>query len=218
MSDATGRVAVACPACAPDDVTVHEVLREGGQATVRCTACGHTHKVDLDDEPEVERDVVVSQDGESFTATVSGAPDGRIETGEEFVLDAPEAIMQVRVTALQVGDEERVEEARFEDVGTVWTRAVDNVSVSVTLHPPGGDGGRERTRSLKVHVPGDYEFVVGETLSFGDEQFEVTGVVVREDGPEYRHGKLDHEGDVVFAKDARRVYGRDETTDAWSAW
>jgi uncharacterized Zn finger protein len=218
MSEHAERVAVACPACSPGDPTVHEVLKPGGHATVRCTECGHTHKVEQERDPEVERSVVVSQDGESFSAAVSAGPNERVDVGDEFVLDTPEAIMQVRVTAIQTADERRVEQSRFEDVATLWTRAVDNVAVNVTLHPPGGDGGREETRSLKVRVPGDYEFVVGATESLGDEEFTVEGIVVRESAPEYRHGKLDHEGDLAYAKDIRRVYARDLTTSAWSAW
>jgi hypothetical protein len=41
---------------------------------------------------------------------------------------------------------------------------------------------------------------------------------VRDDAPEYRHGKLDHEGDMVYARDVKRLYGTDQTTSAWSAW
>jgi hypothetical protein len=41
---------------------------------------------------------------------------------------------------------------------------------------------------------------------------------VRGDAPDYRFEKLDHDGDAVFAKDTKRVYGRDVTSAAWSAW
>ncbi|ERH13482.1 MAG: hypothetical protein J07HB67_02522, partial [halophilic archaeon J07HB67] len=57
----TSRVPVDCPACATE--TVHELLNPGGHATVRCTACDHTHKAELT-EPETETvNVIVSQDG-----------------------------------------------------------------------------------------------------------------------------------------------------------
>ena len=62
------------------------------------------------------------------------------------------------------------------------------------------------------------EFTVGETAEFADEEFEITGIQVRGDAPEYRFEKLDHDGDIVFAKDVKRVYGRDVTSTAWSAW
>jgi len=47
----------------------------------------------------------------------------------------------------------------------------------VTLHPK--DGNADQTRSLRVNVPGDYEFTVGETVEFGDEEFVVEGVQIR---------------------------------------
>ena len=216
MSESTERVAVACPACSPEAETVHETLKPGGQATVRCTECGHVHKTELPSEREVTLDVVVSQGGESFAATIDAPADETIEEGDEFIVETPEAIQQVRVTSLDLGGEKRVASAAADDVGTVWTRVVDNVSVNVTVHP--SDGRRDESRSLTLHVPGDYEFTVGETESFGDEEFVIAGVHVRDDAPAYRFDKMDHEGDTVFAKDAKRVYGRDETTSAWSAW
>jgi DNA-binding HxlR family transcriptional regulator len=52
----------------------------------------------------------------------------------------------------------------------------------------------------------------------GEEQFTVEGLQIREDAPEYRHEKLDHPGDLAYAKDLKRVYARDESLAAWSAW
>jgi uncharacterized Zn finger protein len=214
MSEPAERVAVACPACGHE--TVHEVLKPGGQATVRCTECGHTHKTEIQTETEVEKDVVVSQDGDSYHVTVDAPPEEQIAVGEEFIVDTPEAIQQVRITTIELSGDRRVEEALVEDVETIWTRVVDNVAVNVTLHPK--EGSRDETRSLKVHVPGDYEFTVGETQEFGDEKFEIEGIHVREDASGYRFDKFDHDGDMVFAKDVNRVYARDLTSSAWSAW
>ncbi|RDI71455.1 HVO_0476 family zinc finger protein [Halopelagius longus] len=216
MSTPQDRVAVACPSCSPEEPTVHEVLKPGGQATVRCTECSHVHKVRIEEEREVQRDVIVSQDQESFKTTVDAPAEETIAVGEEFIVDTEEAIMLVRITGIEVGPEQRTESAEVEDATTIWTRAVDNVSVNVTVNPK--DGKHDKTRSFKVHVPGDYEFVVGETEEFGDEKFTVKALHVREDAPEYRHGKLDHDGDMVYAKDLNRLYGRDETSTAWSAW
>jgi uncharacterized Zn finger protein len=216
MSEQHERVAAVCPSCAGGSETVHEVLKPGGQATVRCTECDHVHKVQIERVREVTVDVVVSQDGESFPATVDAPAEETVAVGEEFIVDTPEAIFLVRVTAVDVGGDRRVEEATLEDVATVWTRAVDNVSVGVTIHP--NDGRRDDSRGVKLQVPGDYEFTVGESESFGDEEFEIEGIQLRGDATGYAHQKLDHEGDMAFAKDIKRVYARDETSTAWSAW
>ena len=218
MSEPAERVVVACPACAPDGEAVHEVLKPGGQATVRCTECGHVHKTAVGHEREVTLDTIVSQGGESYSTTVDVPAEEELAEGDEFIVETPEAIQQVRVTSLDLGGDRRVDSATAADVSTVWTRVVDNVSVNVTVHPGEDDGREDESRSLTLYVPGDYEFTVGETESFGDEEFSIEGVHVRDDAPEYRFDKMDHDGDSVFAKDAKRVYGRDETTSAWSAW
>lgn len=219
MSENVGeRVPFECPSCSPDLETVHEVLTTGGgNATAKCTECGHVHKEPLEDEETETVDVVVSQDGESFTGTAEFDPGETVYEGDEFIVETEETIAVVRVTSIETGPEERTTRADPADADTVWTRAVGNVSVDVTVHPKEGD--EEGSRSLTVHVPGDYEFAVGETAEFGEEEFTVTGIHVRENAVEdYKFPKLGDDGDTVFAKDVKRVYGDDESSAAWSAW
>lgn len=219
MSDADvpERVAMACPGCSPGAETAHEVLATGGgYATIRCTECQHVHKEQLPGAERVERDVIVSQDGESTTASVEAPAGEQISRGEEFVLETEEAILEVRITDLQLGAEERTPRAAVEDVETIWTRAVDNVSVRTTINP--ADGREAESRSMKLHVPGTHEFTVGELEEHGETRFEVTGIALRDDATGYEFAKLDHAGDTAAAKDVTRLYGRDETQEAWSAW
>lgn len=218
MTQPSERVAAACPACASDAPTPHELLSPGGRATVRCADCGHIHKSDLTEPPTVDRQVVVSQDGDSFTARVDAPADETVAVGEEFLLDTEEAIMEVRITDLQLASERRVDEAIVADVDTFWTRAVGNVSVNLTLHPEAGAGRHTDTRSTTLFVPGDERFIVGEVNAYGDERFLVEGLVLRDDASGYDHHKLDFDGDRAPAKDIARVYARDRTTSAWSAW
>lgn len=209
------RVAVACPSCSSDAETAHEVLKDADPATVQCGECGHVHKESLPEERTVERRVVVSQGGESFTTQRSADPDEQVEVGDEFLLDTPEALMQVRITGIET-DEGRRGRVPFEEVETLWTRAVENVVVDVTLHPK--EGGREETRSLELRVPGDEQFVVDETASYGDEEFTVEGLVIRDGVADYERKQFDYTGDAALAKDIKRVYARDEQSAAWSAW
>ncbi|WP_276270530.1 HVO_0476 family zinc finger protein [Haloarcula litorea] len=217
MTDVTPgeRIALPCPACSPGLETVHEVLKPGGQVTVRCTDCDHVHKEQLPDETTLQRDVVVSQDGDSFTAQVDVPEEEQLAVGEEFLLETDAAVVTARITSLET-DEGRTEEAPVEAVETIWSRAVGNVAVNVTMHPK--DGQHDETESFKLQVPGDYEFVVGETDQLGDEEFTVEGIHIREDAHGYDHGKLDFDGDSAEAKDINRLYVRDESTTAWSAW
>lgn len=218
MTAQAERVPLACPSCSPEFETEHEVLTTGGgTATVKCTECGHVHKQQLESETVVERDVVVSQDGDSIKTTVSGPAEEQVETGEEFIVETDEAIMQVRITSLELGPETRRARADFGDVSTFWTRVVDNVTVGVTLHPR--DGRHDETRPIELQIPGDEEFTVGETHEYGDEEFTITGIVIREDAYErYDYKKLDHDHDTALAKDTKRIYAYDESSRAWSAW
>jgi len=218
MTDTAERVPVPCPACSPALETVHEVLSPGGQATVRCGECGHVHKERLPEAETVERDVVVSQDGDSFTATVEVPPGETLGAGDEFVVESESGIFTVRITSLEVGDQRRRKIAEADDVETIWTRDVGNVAVDVTKHP--ADGSRDGTESTKIRVPGDHEFTVGELEDFGEAGFEVEGIYVRDDArADYEFEKLDHDGDTVLAKDVKRLYVRDDGPGrAWSAW
>ena len=133
-TDAGDRVALTCPSCSPREETVHEVLKPGGDVTVRCTDCSHVHKTQIESTSTVDKKVIVSQDGESFSTQLQAEPDETVEVGDEFIVDTPEAILQVRVTGLELLDSDaRFESAIMEDVETVWTRAVDNVGVNVKI-------------------------------------------------------------------------------------
>ncbi|WP_323173017.1 HVO_0476 family zinc finger protein [Natrialba sp. PRR66] len=217
MNDIPERIPTACPSCSPDLETVHEVLTEGGGTlTVRCSECSHVHKIQPEREREVTLDVVVSQDGESFSANVTTPADEPVEVGDEFILETEAVLSTVRVTSIELEGHKRVEEAPADEIQTVWTREVDNVSVSVTIHPQ--DGSRDDSRSITVHVPGDYEFEVGEIEEFGDDEFEIDAFVVRDTVQGYDRDRYEIEGDTVPAKDTKRVYAYDQTTSAWSAW
>jgi uncharacterized Zn finger protein len=212
MTD-TSRVPVPCPSCGEE--TVHEVLKPGGHATVRCTECDHTHKVEIPEPKTIDVDVIVSQDGESWSTTLEADPEESVETGDEFIAETEEAIQQVRVTAIEQGDR-RIDQARMDELDTVWTRVVDNVGVDVTIHPD--DGRRDENRSEKLYLPGDHQFVVGEIEEFGDEEIEVVGIHVRDTASGYNFDKADRAGQSVLAKDVKRLFGRDQKTSAWSGW
>lgn len=212
------RVAVRCLSCSPAAETAHEVLNRGGGVTVRCADCGHVHKTTIEEETTVERRVIVSQEDESTEARVPFPPDEELSTGDEFLVDTEEAILTARVTSLELPDDGRAEAAPVDDVETIWARAVGNVAVNLTLHPR--DGGHDETRSVKIQVPGDEAFVVGETHDYGGESFTVERLLVREDATGYDREGFDHPGDAAQAKDLKRVYARDETSRrrAWSGW
>lgn len=216
MTEASTRVGVPCPACSPEEPTVHEVLAGDGRATLRCLACSHVHKARLPEPRTVDRRVIVSHAGES-TATATSIPaEETLAVGEEFVVETDEALHEVRITALELEGDRRTDRARAEDVRVVWTRVVDNVAVNATVHP--ADGRRDESRSVTVHVPGDHEFVVGATETVDDRSVRITGLHLADDARDSERSPLTREGDAREAKDVKRLYAREESSDAWSAW
>jgi len=208
-ADRPARVGATCPSCSPAAATEHEVLSPGGQYTVRCTDCDHVHKTRIDDST-VRRDVIVSQDGDSIATDVAVPPAEPLAVGDEFVVESDAGVFVVRVTSLEVGAEQRAETAPAEEVRTVWTRDVGNVTVDATVHPPAG-GPHDETRSVDLHVPGDEEFVVGERTSLGDVDAEVEQIRLRETATGYDHYQLGRPGDAALAKDVLRLYARDRS-------
>lgn len=212
------RVAVRCPSCSPAAETAHEVLNRGGQATVRCGECGHVHKTTVETSATVDRRVIVSQDDESIEAQVDIPPEETLSAGDEFLVETDEAILTARITSLESIEGARLDEAEASEVRTLWTRAVGNVTVNLTLHPK--DGYHDDTRSVRIQVPGDEEFVVGRNHDYGGEEFEVEQILVRDDATGYEREAYDFGGDAVLAKDIKRIYARDEDAQAraWSGW
>lgn len=212
------RVAVRCPSCSPSSETAHEILNRGGGVTVRCIECDHVHKTTLEAEPTVDRRVVVSQRDESIEAHVEIPPGERLVVGDEFLVETEEAILTARITSLEKDDDSRADGADVADVKTIWARAVGNVAVNLTLHPKEGSG--DESRSVRIQVPGDEEFAIGDTHEYGDEEFTVERILVREDATDYERLDFDFEGDAVLAKDIKRLYARDEDARAraWSGW
>ena len=212
------RVAVRCPSCSPAAETAHEVLNQGGQATVRCSECSRVHKTTIEEQTVVERRVIVSQDDESIDARIDIPPNETLAVGDEFLVETDEAILTARITSLEGTEGGRTEEAQASDIKTLWTRAVGNVSANLTLHPK--EGTYDETRSMRIQVPGDEEFAVGASHEYGGEKFTVERILVRDDATGYDREGYDFEGDTVFAKDVKRLYARDENakTRAWSGW
>lgn len=216
--DQTGaQVGVACPACSPEREEVHEVLSGGTQATVRCRACEHVHKVHLSRETTITVRTIVSIGDESERTSASVPTDETLAVGEEFVADMADGPVGARITSLETVDGDRVDNAPATDVGTIWSRSIDNVAVPTTIHP--ADGAREGTEGETYYLPGDEVLTVGEGIPHLDEGIEIEGLVISDDAIGYDRRKLDTPGVSAPAKDISRVYARRSPGDQWtSAW
>lgn len=209
------QVRAICPACAAEGT--HEVLKAADRATVECRSCGHVHQVAVRRPPTEDVRVVVSSGGESLRTTASIPVDERLMVGEEFVAETADGPIGVRITSLERRDDERVDVADAADVRTVWTRAVDNVGVNLTVHP--ADGRREGTVGETQYLPGDEEFEVGEPIPHRDGDARIERILLRDDTVRDGPHVLDAPGDTAPAKDVKRVFARARSGDPWrSPW
>ena len=196
-----------CPTCSPHASQSHEVLKQqgrsgsrGGDLLVRCTECGTTHTITVAPTRTTEIRIIVSQDEDSDRYTIELPLDHEVYVEDELLVDDPSAdeVHLVEVTAIE-SSAKRVTSAVADEIETIWARAIDEVTVKITIHD------RTRTESERLRVYGDKEFVVGGIEEIGRKRVKITRIKT------YKGGFRKYEGDVVLAKDVKRAYGERES-------
>jgi uncharacterized Zn finger protein len=186
-------IAVTCPECKEE--TEHEVVAESRDLLVRCTACGHHHRIAREREPKVLAiKAIVSREGTSHVCTIELAEDDECSVDDHLVAECGDEAFGVAVTAIECG-EKRVQRAKAPAITTLWTRAIEQVIVKVSIH----DGWK--TVPLYMECDGEQQFVVGEMYAAGGKRFRITHLKLR-DGPLMRK-----EGWKTVAHRIKRVYG-----------
>jgi uncharacterized Zn finger protein len=182
-----------CPEC--KDETEHEVVAESRDLLVRCTACGNHHRIPKEKEPEVMLvKAIVSREGTSKTCGIELAEDDDCSVDDHLVAECGDDAFGVEVTAIECG-EKRVKRAKAKKITTLWTRAIENVVVKVSVH----DGWK--TIPIYMECDGEQPFVVGEVYTVSGKRFRVTHIKLR-DGPLMRK-----EGWKTVAHRIKRLYG-----------
>ena len=182
-----------CPACGEE--TEHEVVAESRDLLLRCTACGHHQRKAKDPKPQVLGGrAIVSREGTSRVCSIELAGDDMCSVEDHLVAECGDDAFGVEVTAIESG-EKRVKRAKATDITTLWTRAIENVVVKISIH----DGWK--TLPLYLECDGETPFVVGETYSASGKKFRVTHLKLR-DGPLMRK-----EGWKTVAHRVKRMYG-----------
>jgi len=127
---------------------------------------------------------------------------GIINEGDDLIVDDENTgeAYHVQVSSIEVGDK-REENARAQDIKTLWVRAIDDAVVKIAVSH------RETTESIEMKVPGDREFVVGEKIDVNDRQLKIIRIKIRDGGFKSRKGV------AIKASDIKRIYadtGRQE--------
>ena len=169
------KVDVYCPTC--DQNTPHKVLRSNGRWLVRCTKCSTTHKIDnplKDDVGKVNVRVVVSKEGNSYVSHTEFNRDDVLLIGEELIIDSCgfDEVNLVEITALEE-KYGRTKQARAEEIETIWARAIDEVTLKVSMNMG------QVTKSYHFPIEGNRLFVVGEKYTVGQVSFVINKIKCR---------------------------------------
>jgi uncharacterized Zn finger protein len=182
-----------CPEC--KDETEHDVVAESRDLLVRCTTCGHHQRIPKEREPQARAiKAIVSREGTSHVCTIELADDDECSVDDHLVAECGDDAFGVEVTSIECGDK-RVKRARTPEISTLWTRAIEQVVVKVSIH----DG--RKTIPVYLECDGEQPFVVGEVYAAGSRRFRISHLKLR-DGPLMRK-----EGWKSVAHRIKRVYG-----------
>lgn len=182
-----------CPEC--KDETEHEVVAESRDLLLRCTTCGNHHRIPKEKEPEVlVIKAVVSREGTSKVCGIELAEDDTCHVDDHLVAECGDDAFGVEVTAIECGNK-RVKKAKAPKITTLWTRAIENVIVKISIHD------EWKTIPVYMECDGEQPFVVGELYTVSGRRFKVTHLKLR-DGPLMRK-----EGWKTVAHRIKRVYG-----------
>jgi uncharacterized Zn finger protein len=182
-----------CPEC--NDETEHEVIAEGRDQLVRCTTCGHHQRVPKDREPQALMiKAIVSREGTSRVCGIELAEEDLCSVDDHLVAECGDDVFGVEVTSIECG-EKRVHKAKASDITTLWTRAIEQVVVKISIH----DG--RKTIPVYMECDGEQAFVVNEMYVASGKRFRISHLKLR-DGPLMRK-----EGWKTVAHRIKRVYG-----------
>jgi|MDTE01.2.fsa_nt_gb uncharacterized Zn finger protein len=195
-----------CPICSPSMELDHTILHTTKDTlTLQCPNCNYVYKNHIPSPKLINCNVIVSQHEDSLSTTIPLSQDTILQLGDEFIVDTEDAIFVVTITSLEsLSSAKRVTKTTAQNVKTIWTRAIDNVYVNVTIHSLGSE--RHQSRSMKFGVPGDYLFEIGKITTLDNSSFLIEGIHLRQDLQNNPVPKLKNRGEAALAKDIKRIY------------
>ncbi|MDY6964744.1 MAG: HVO_0476 family zinc finger protein [Halobacteriota archaeon] len=186
-----------CPACSSENK--HFIIKEDPNALARCVNCGTVHPITIENPGSITVRVVVSLGNISFRREIELISGDIVAVGDEYIVEDEEDVNSIEVTSVELKNGKRVDNARAEDIETIWSRLIDYLLINVSLHH------KRKTESIKIKAPGDHVFTVGEREDIGSIGFYITAIKTR-DGR-----TLKRAGDFVPAKGVKRIYAKKST-------
>ena len=176
-------ITVNCPEC--NDETEHQIVAESRDLLVRCTICGHHQRVPKEREPPaVLVKAIVSKEGTSRVCGIEFAEEDECSAGDHLVAECGDDAFGVEVTAIECG-EKRVKRATASKITTLWTRAIEQVVVKISIH----DG--RKTIPVYMECDGEQPFVVGEMYVVSGKRFKISHLKSPRRPPDEKRGVED---------------------------
>ncbi|HOJ97639.1 MAG TPA: HVO_0476 family zinc finger protein [Methanospirillum sp.] len=182
-----------CATCKEE--TEQEVLSEARDLIIRCTVCGLTSRRPLPPEPEpIYVKTIVSREAESYVGRAELMKGEIVSVGDHIVAERDDGeVAGVEIMSLEVGDK-RVTKAAAEEIDTIWSRAIDEVIVRISVH----DG--KKTIPLYVACEGDERFTIDEIVSIDRIRARIDHICLRNGMIQRRKGKYE------VANRIKRIY------------
>jgi uncharacterized Zn finger protein len=181
-----------CPGCGHE--TEHQILKEGAELLVECSGCSHVHRVRIPEPTEIRVKAIVSDRDRSRVCEVELTDGEEVAVTDHLAALCAGDVAGVEVTAIESGGQ-RVMRAAAEEISTLWTRAIEQVVVKVSVHR-----GRT-TEPLRISCTGDQEFTVGGIAAAGKTSFRISHMKLR-------NGRVVRsEGGKAAAREITRIYG-----------
>ena len=190
------QITAACPTCSPEEPRLHHIIKQrGAEALVRCDDCGSVHTVLSKPVRTTSVRTIVSRGEDSERYTAELPVDHEVYVGDELLVDDPSAdeVYLVEVASVEA-DGRRTVVATAAEIDTIWARAIDEVTVKIAIH----DG--TKTESIRMQVLGDQEYTVGAIEKIGWKNASIIRIKT------YKRGFKKNKGDVVLAKDIKRIF------------
>jgi uncharacterized Zn finger protein len=182
-----------CPHCGGEGL--EEIRQAHGSRLLKCLSCGAVSRAPLREAPKILAvKTIVSREGDSKVCTTELPEDEIVALGDQLAAECGEEVIGVEIAGIETG-ERRVGKAKAGDVSTLWTRAIEEVTVHISVH----DG--RKTIPLLLKSPGEETFEVGDEKKIGKTRFRITQIKLR-DG-----ALLRKEGWRTVAKKIKRIYG-----------
>ncbi|MDD1675296.1 MAG: hypothetical protein LUQ17_01255 [Methanomicrobiales archaeon] len=180
-----------CPVC--DEVQELEVLKEGKEVLVECTVCRHIQRIHDTVVKAIPVKTIVSAGEGSQVCSTDLERDGVYMVGDPIAAECGEELVSAEITGIEREDR-RVERAKGYEIRTLWTRAVQEVTVKISVHE-----GRS-TIPLYLRSRGEEEFEVNQEIVIGRRHLRISHIKLRNDR------FMRRKGERASAKAIKRIY------------